>query len=205
MFLIRFFDIVLSFIFMTLFSPVYLIISLVLYFDNSGPIFYFQKRVTKDQQLFKFIKFRSMKNSSNSNSGDHENYLTLDLEELKMIRNNYKTTKTNDSRITDFGKILRKTSLDEIPQFYSVLIGDMSLVGPRPDPPIQRADYDSDIWIKRCKVKSGITGLAQISGRSLSAMDQRNSNDIYWVENKSLFLYLKILIKTPFVLLKDIN
>ena len=190
---------------MTLFSPVYLIISLVLYFDNSGSIFYFQKRVTKNQQLFKFIKFRSMKNSSNSNSGDDENYLTLDLEELKMIRNNYKTTKTNDSRITDFGKILRKTSLDEIPQFYSVLIGDMSLVGPRPDPPIQRADYDSDIWIKRCKVKSGITGLAQISGRSMSTMDQRISNDIYWVENRSLFLYLKILIKTPFVLLKGIN
>ena len=205
MFLIRIFDIILSLIAIIIFSPFYLIISIIIFFDNSGPIFFSQKRVTINQKLFNFIKFRSMKNFPNSNTGDNENYLTLDLEELKKIRENYITTKSSDSRVTNFGRVLRKTSLDEIPQFFSVLKGDMSMVGPRPDPPIQKADYDQLIWIKRCKVKSGITGLAQITGRSLSTMDQRNSNDIYWVENKSLFLYLKILIKTPFVLLKDIN
>ena len=205
MFLIRFFDIILSLLAIIFFSPFYLIISIIILFDNSGPIFFSHKRVTINQQLFKCIKFRSMKHSSNSNTGDNENYLTLELEELKKIRGNFKTTKSSDSRVTNFGKFLRKTSLDEIPQFFSVLKGDMCMVGPRPDTPIQKADYDSVIWIKRCEVKSGITGLAQINGRSSGGVDKRIKNDIYWSENISLLLYFKILIKTPFVLLKNSN
>lgn len=203
--LIRIFDIIFSLILILFFSPLFIIISLILIIDNTGPLFYVQKRVTKDQKLFRFIKFRSMKNSYNSNSGDHEEYLSMGLDKLKSIRNQYKTTKYNDSRVTSFGKILRKTSLDEIPQFYCVLIGNMSLVGPRPDPPIQRADYEPEIWISRCKVKSGITGLSQINGRSSSSLDQRIKNDIYWAENKSIFLYIKILLKTPFRLFKGLN
>ena len=205
MFLIRIFDIILSLIAIIVFSPFYLIISIIIFFDNSGPIFFTQKRVTINQKSFNFVKFRSMKNSHTSNTGDNENYLTMDLEELKKIRDNYVTTKSGDSRVTNFGKVLRKTSLDEIPQFFSVLKGDMSMVGPRPDPPIQKADYDQIIWIKRCKVKSGITGLAQVNGRSSGGLDKRIENDIYWSENISLLLYFKILIKTPFVLLKNSN
>jgi len=205
MVLIRLFDIILSLLLIIFFLPVYLIISIIISFDNSGTIFFSQKRVTKGQRLFNFVKFRSMKNSSSSNTGDEKIYLTLDLKELKMIRNKYKTTKTNDVRITNFGKFLRKTSLDEIPQFFSVLKGDMSLVGPRPDPPIQRADYRPDDWLTRCKVKSGITGLAQVNGRSTGGLEKRIMNDIYWAENKSFFLYLKILLKTPIVLLKNSN
>lgn len=205
MFLIRIFDIILSLIAIIVFSPFYLIISIIIFFDNSGPIFFSQKRVTINQKSFNFVKFRSMKNSPTSNTGDNENYLTMDLEELKKIRDNYVTTKSGDSRVTNFGKVLRKTSLDEIPQFFSVLKGDMSMVGPRPDPPIQKADYDQIIWIKRCEVKSGITGLAQVNGRSSGTMDERIQNDIYWSENISLLLYFKILIKTPFVLLKNTN
>lgn len=205
MLFIRIFDIILSLIAIIIFLPFYLIISIIIFFDNSGPIFFIQKRVTINQKLFKFTKFRTMKYSPSSNIGDHENYLTLDLEELKKIRDNYVTTKIGDSRVTNFGKFLRKTSLDEIPQFFSVLKGDMSMVGPRPDPPIQRADYDQIIWIKRCKVKSGITGLAQVNGRSSGGLHKRIENDIYWSENISLLLYFKILIKTPFVLLKNSN
>lgn len=205
MFLIRTFDIILSLIAIIVFLPFYLIISIIIFFDNSGPIFFSQKRVTINQKSFNFVKFRSMKNSPTSNTGDNENYLTMDLEELKKIRDNYVTTKSGDSRVTNFGKVLRKTSLDEIPQFFSVLKGDMSMVGPRPDPPIQKADYDQIIWIKRCKVKSGITGLAQVNGRSSGGLDKRIENDIYWSENISLLLYFKILIKTPFVLLKNSN
>lgn len=205
MFLIRIFDIILSLIAIIVFLPFYLIISIIIFFDNSGPIFFSQKRVTINQKSFNFVKFRSMKNSPTSNTGDNENYLTMDLEELKKIRDNYVTTKSRDSRVTNFGKVLRKTSLDEIPQFFSVLKGDMSMVGPRPDPPIQKADYDQTIWIKRCKVKSGITGLAQINGRSSGGLDKRIENDIYWSDNISLLLYFKILIKTPFVLLKNSN
>jgi lipopolysaccharide/colanic/teichoic acid biosynthesis glycosyltransferase len=127
MFLIRMFDIILSLICIIVFSPFYLIISIIIFFDNSGPIFFSQKRVTINQKLFNFIKFRSMKNSSSSNTGDNENYLTMDLEELKKIRDNYVTTKSGDRRVTNVGKVLRKTSLDEIPQFFSVLKGDMSM------------------------------------------------------------------------------
>ncbi len=139
MFLIRIFDIILSVIAIILFSPIFIIISIIIFLDNSGPIFFSQKRVTINQKLFNFVKFRSMKNSPNSNTGDNENYLNLDLEELKKIRKKYITTKIGDSRITNFGRFLRKTSLDEIPQLFSVLKGDMSMVGPRPDPPIQKA------------------------------------------------------------------
>tara|TARA_B110000879_G_C10973355_1_gene432353 strand:+ start:23 stop:640 length:618 start_codon:yes stop_codon:yes gene_type:complete len=205
MFLIRFFDIILSLIAIIIFSPFYLIISIINIFDNSGPILFIQKRVTINQKLFNFIKFRSMKNSTTSDTGDNENYLSMDLKDLKNIRDNYVTTKSGDSRVTNIGKVLRKTSLDEIPQFFLVLKGDMSMVGPRPDPPIQRADYDQIIWIKRCKVKSGITGLAQVNGRSSGGINKRIENDIYWSENISLLLYFKILIKTPFVLFKNSN
>ncbi len=205
MVLIRIFDIILSLIFIILFLPFFLMISIIIFFDNSGPIFFVQKRVTRNQKLFNFFKFRSMRNSPNSNTGDDEDYLSIDLEELKKIRNKYITTKVSDSRVTNFGRVLRKTSLDEIPQFFSVLIGDMSMVGPRPDPPIQKADYDPVIWKKRCKVKSGITGLAQVNGRSSGGSDKRIENDIYWTENISILLYFKILIKTPFVLLENSN
>lgn len=205
MFLIRIFDIILSVIAIILFSPIFIIISIIIFLDNSGPIFFSQKRVTINQKLFNFVKFRSMKNSPNSNTGDNENYLNLDLEELKKIRKKYITTKVGDSRITNFGRFLRKTSLDEIPQLFSVLKGDMSMVGPRPDPPIQKADYDPATWIKRCEVKSGITGLAQVNGRSSGGLEKRTENDIYWSENISLFLYFKILFKTPLVLLKNSN
>tara|TARA_B100000768_G_C11071378_1_gene286745 strand:+ start:86 stop:523 length:438 start_codon:yes stop_codon:yes gene_type:complete len=142
-----------------------------------------------------------MKIFKNVNQGDKKDYLTLELEELKKIRNQYKTTSLNDSRVTKLGSFLRKTSLDEIPQFFSVLKGDMSLVGPRPDHPIQRADYDYEVWKKRCSVKSGITGLAQISSRNTSNLKTRVDFDMYWVDNKSILLYFKILLKTPFSLL----
>ena len=201
--MIRFFDFIISFSLIILISPFFLIISLLIYFLYSKPIFFIQKRVTIDR-LFYFFKFRTMHHVKNVNQGDNENYLTMDLVELRKIRNQYRTTNASDNRITKFGKFLRKTSLDEIPQLFSVLFGDMSLVGPRPDPPIQRADYDQKSWLKRCSVKSGITGLAQINGRSEGGIENRIKNDLYWVDNKSLKLYLKILFKTPFVLFKSV-
>jgi len=203
MFSIRVADIVLSAIAITVFLPFYFIILFILLFDDSGPIFFSQKRVTKNEKLFKFVKFRSMIYSPSANRGDSEEYLTMDLAELKKIRANYFTTKSSDSRVTKLGKVLRKTSLDETPQLFSVLKGDMSMVGPRPDPPIQKADYDPVIWAKRCEVKSGITGLAQVNGRSLGGVQKRIEYDIYWADNKSFWLYCKILIKTPFVLMKN--
>jgi lipopolysaccharide/colanic/teichoic acid biosynthesis glycosyltransferase len=205
MLLIRTFDIVLSLLAIIFFLPFFIIITVILLCDNSGPVLFTQKRITIDQKVFNFVKFRSMKHSCSSNTGDSEKYLTMDLEELKKIRDKYVTTRSGDSRVTNFGKILRKSSLDEIPQFFSVLKGDMSMVGPRPDPPIQKADYEPDIWVKRCKVKSGITGLAQINGRSAGGLAKRIENDIYWSEHISILLYLKILIRTPFVLLRNSN
>ncbi len=199
--MIRFFDIFFSLIAIIILSPLYIFISFLIILFYSKPVFFVQPRVTLNEKLFDFLKFRSMKIFKNVNQGDKKDYLTLELEELKKIRNQYKTTSLNDSRVTKLGSFLRKTSLDEIPQFFSVLKGDMSLVGPRPDPPIQRADYDYEVWKKRCSVKSGITGLAQISSRNTSNLKTRVDFDMYWVDNKSILLYFKILLKTPFSLL----
>ena len=204
--LIRLFDILISLFLILILSPLYIIISIIIFLQMDGPLFFVQNRVTINQKLFRFVKFRSMvSNSKNVNTGDSKKYLKISLNELRSIRNKYKTTKSGDSRITIFGNFLRKSSLDEIPQFFSVLIGDMSLVGPRPDPPIQRADYEETEWIQRCSVKSGITGISQISGRSQLKPKDRILNDLYWVNNISFGLYIKTLILTPMRMFKNVR
>jgi lipopolysaccharide/colanic/teichoic acid biosynthesis glycosyltransferase len=109
---------------------------------------------------------------------------------------------TNDSRVTPVGGFLRKTSLDELPQFFNVLIGDMSLVGPRPPIPYECEKYD--LWHKRriLEVKPGITGLWQVKGRSSTTFDEMVRLDLNYVRHWSLLLDLKILVQTPFAVLK---
>ena len=137
--------------------------------------------------------------------GKNENdYFNSDLDGLKKLREEFKTTKKNDVRITKLGRYLRSTSLDELPQILNILKGEMSFVGPRPDTPMQKVDYSAEQWAKRCSVKPGLTGLAQISGRSNITHNNRIKNDLIWVDKKSLILYLTILLKTPFVLFKNV-
>ncbi|PKA15085.1 undecaprenyl-phosphate glucose phosphotransferase [Leptospira haakeii] len=185
----RSFDILFSLFFITLFSPVFLIIALLIKLTSRGPVFYHQERVGLDNKSFKMLKFRSMVVQTKSQS---------------------ETTWTvqNDPRVTGIGKILRKTSLDEIPQFFNVLLGDMSVVGPRPERPhfVEKFKTDHRHYMRRHAVKAGITGLAQVQGlRGDTSIDDRIDADIYYIENWSLWLDIKIILLTPLKGVMDKN
>ena len=108
----------------------------------------------------------------------------------------YAQTDVNDSRVTGIGRYLRKYSIDELPQIINVLKGDMSLVGPRPDTPMQEKDYTCEQWVQRHKVKPGITGLAQVNGRSLISAEDRLMFDLNYVKEHNMILDFKILFRT---------
>ena len=186
-------------------SPVFLIIALGVKITSKGPVLFRQERVGQWGKTFTFLKFRSM--YVDSDESTHKEYVS------KLItRGNgvppaggqakgeavYKLT--NDRRITPLGSILRKTSLDEIPQFINVLKGEMSLVGPRPPIPYECEIYE--IWHRRrlLAMKPGITGLWQVEGRSRRTFDEMVRLDLKYIGAWSLWLDLKILLKTPWVM-----
>lgn len=156
-----------------LLSPVFLVIVLTLLFINNGKPFFTQLRPGKNEKLFKVIKFKTMTDKRNS------------LGELLE----------DNLRLTQFGKFLRKTSLDEIPQLINVLKGDMSIVGPRPLL-VEFLDYYTEEELQRHNVKPGITGLAQISGRNLLSDDEKFQLDIDYVNRLSFWLDVSIVLKT---------
>ena len=164
--------------------------------ENDGPIFYDQLRIGKNGKVFKMYKYRSMVIGADEK-------LFKYLEENEEARLEYKKYKKlkNDPRITKVGKFIRKTSLDEFPQFINVLIGDMSLVGPRPYLPREKEDmgkyYDSII-----KTRPGMTGYWQITGRSDVTFEDRLKMDHDYIENKSLKTDSKIFIKTVLNVIK---
>lgn len=161
----------------------FFIIGFLIKIDSKGPIFFKQERVGENGDLFVIYKFRTMvKNAENKGSG-------------------YRV-ENKDPRITGVGNLLRKTSLDELPQLINVLKGDMSLVGPRPTLEFQVKDYD-EYQEQRLKVKPGITGLAQVNGRASLNWDQRIEYDIYYVENRNFLMDFKIILKTFVVLFKN--
>jgi len=203
--IIRILDFIFSLALSILLIPIFIIIAIIIIISTGFPVFYVQSRVGMNEKIFPFVKFRTMTVNNSANNGDSNEYLSMNVDELKRIRSNYITTKKDDSRITRIGRFLRKSSFDELPQLWNVVVGDMSLVGPRPDPPIQKADYLEKLWLERCQVKPGITGYAQIKGRSESTEEERISNDLFWVKNKSFNLYIKIILLTPIVLLKNTN
>lgn len=188
-FIKRSFDILFSLFFILIFSPFYLLMALLVKLSSRGPVFYLQERVGLDNKSFKMLKFRSMVVQEKSKS---------------------ETTWTvqNDPRVTTIGKILRKTSLDETPQFFNVLLGDMSVVGPRPERPhfVEKFKNDHRHYMRRHAVKAGITGLAQVKGlRGDTSIDERIAADIYYIENWSLWLDIKIILLTPFKGVMDKN
>lgn len=154
-------------------SPVFIIVMLALYVANSGKAFFFQKRPGKNERIFSIVKFKTMNDKT-----DEHGRLLSDAE-----------------RLTAVGRIVRKTSLDEIPQLINVLKGDMSLIGPRPLLPEYLPRYTAE-QRKRHQVKPGITGLAQVKGRNQMMFSERLKNDVFYVENLTFSLDLKILILT---------
>ena len=181
-------------------APLFLLIAAAIKLTSKGPVFYRQQRIGRHGVPFVFLKFRSM--FLNSDSGVHESYvrdLIAGCAERKPHNGNgpgvFKLTE--DSRITPLGSILRRTSLDELPQFWNVLRGDMSLVGPRPPIPYEVEAYD--IWHRRrlLEAKPGITGLWQVNGRSRVAFDEMVRLDLRYARTWSPWLDLKILLRTP--------
>tara|TARA_B100000212_G_scaffold333009_1_gene301897 strand:+ start:6768 stop:7415 length:648 start_codon:yes stop_codon:yes gene_type:complete len=189
------FDIIFSIIFLFIGLPAFLVIALLVKFSSSGPIFFYHKRIGKNGKVFDCIKFRTMYPESK----DILQNLLNNNEELKLeFKRNHKLK--NDPRITPFGRFLRKSSLDEIPQFLNVLKRDMSIVGPRPIVNEEKVKYGEDLP-KILKIKPGITGLWQVSGRNNLSYKKRVDLDLIYTKNLNFLMDLRILIRTFGVIL----
>nr|WP_298414791.1 sugar transferase [uncultured Halomonas sp.] len=182
----RLFDITISSIALLVFSPLILLMAIWIRFDSRGPVFFTQSRVGKNQIPFQVFKMRTMIDRSSSH---------IDQINERVITGN------KDPRITRSGRFLRSTSLDELPQLWNILRGDMSIVGPRPIIP-EQLEVVPSVYEKRFDVLPGLTGLAQIRGRrSLGWLDQLQADKEY-VEKRNLFYDLHIIIKTMVVVIK---
>lgn len=199
----RIFDIIFSLFFLILFSPVLLFAAIAIKLDSRGPVIYKNKRVLKNG-CFKLFKFRSMiyQYCVGEEYGAKE---ALELEKKLIEEKNTKTGPVykigDDPRLTKVGKFLRRWSIDELPQFFNVFIGSMSLVGPRPHQPREVAKYEKR-HKKVLTIKPGITGLAQISGRSDLSFEDEVKLDSYYIENWSLWFDIAILLRTPLAVIK---
>jgi lipopolysaccharide/colanic/teichoic acid biosynthesis glycosyltransferase len=194
--MISLFDKIISIFALIIFFPLIIFISIGVKFSSKGPIIFRQVRVGKNLKKFNIFKFRTMRYDANRFVGEVEN--KMDLKQLVNLRKKFITTKENDNRVTKFGSFLRKSSLDELPQLINVILGDMSIVGPRPDTPIQEVDYLQEHWILRHSIKPGITGLAQINGRSNISILDRIRFDLEYVKNRNFKNYLRIIFITVF-------
>jgi lipopolysaccharide/colanic/teichoic acid biosynthesis glycosyltransferase len=184
----RFFDIFLSFILLLYLSPFLLLFSIAILIFSGRPIFFKQSRTGKHNQPFTIWKFRTMQKCQNPEKT--HNYQWPD-----GVPNDFLFETPAQQKITRIGKIYRKLSIDELPQLFNVLRGDMSLIGPRPEIPEITQLY-TRYQASRLKVKPGMTGYAQINGRSVINHGMKIEYDIYYIENQSLRLDFKIFIKT---------
>lgn len=184
----RFMDLLASIIFLPFVLSVLFILYPIVKLESQGPFIYKSRRIGRDMKEFTMYKIRTMKNDSpDIRNADGSTY-----------------NADNDYRVTRVGSFLRKTSIDELPQIFNVLIGNMSFVGPRPDLVSQREAYfNKKLDLSKFKVKPGITGYAQVNGRNLIEWAEKNKLDKFYAENYSFFLDIKIIIKTfAYVLLK---
>jgi exopolysaccharide biosynthesis polyprenyl glycosylphosphotransferase len=197
-------DVIGSLLALTLLSPFYVIIAVAIKLTSKGPIFFKQDRVGQYGKHFSFLKFRSMYYKNDAKI--HQEYvrgLISGKHDGKGAAGNGTVFKIKDDpRVTPVGKFLRKTSLDEIPQFLNVLMGDMSLVGPRPPIPYEVEVYEA--WHRRrfLEAKPGITGLWQVEGRSRTKFDEMVRLDLRYVKTWSPWLDIKILLRTPAVVFR---
>lgn len=208
-------DFVLALVIAILLLPMMLIIGIIIRFGSPGPAIFTQKRVGAKRTIvngeeiwetysFTMYKFRSMHNKASSDR--HQEFITAYIKnnksQMDAMNVGCDTTQSsmyklvNDPRVTNIGRFMRKTSLDELPQLWNVIRGDMSLVGPRP-----AIEYEVDMYeswhLKRLSAKPGLTGLWQIEGRSNTSFDEMVQLDINYVENQSMLLDLTIFALTP--------
>ena len=187
MFFKRTVDVLLSTFFILLFLPLLLIITLLIKFSSKGRVFFIQERVGYNKRTFKLVKFRTMVENAEA--------LQPEFEHLNEVNGPIFKIK-NDPRITKIGKFLRKTSLDELPQLFNVLIGTMSLVGPRPLPLRDLGLFGAEWPKRRFSVRPGITGLWQVNGRTKADFDDLVKYDLQYIDNWSPLLDMNIMLKT---------
>ncbi len=189
-----------------IFSPLFIIFPLIIKLTSRGPILFRQERIGLNGEKFYMLKFRSM--YINNDSRVHQEFVQKLIsgknnngDDEKGLGDNGVYKITNDPRVTPIGRILRKTSLDELPQFINVLKGNMSLVGPRP--PLEYELVNYDIWHRRriFSVKPGITGLWQVKGRSITTFDEMVRMDLKYIRERSLWLDFMLLLQTVRVVL----
>ncbi|PFI43436.1 UDP-phosphate N-acetylgalactosaminyl-1-phosphate transferase [Bacillus cereus] len=174
----RAFDIVLALIGSGVMFPLVFVVAVLIILESPGSPFYFQERLGKDGKRFRIIKLRSMR---------------LDAE-----KNGAQWAEKNDPRITKIGMFIRRTRIDELPQFLNILKGDMSIVGPRPERPMFTDEFEREIpgFKKRLLVKPGVTGWAQVNGGYDITPKEKLKLDVYYINNSSIILDLKIIVKT---------
>ena len=178
----RIFDILCSLLAILVLSPVLLITAIAIKADSKGPVFFRQERRTKDGRIFRMLKFRSMVVNAEKQGAGLFNY-------------------ENDPRVTKVGSVIRKTSIDELPQLFNILLGDMSVVGPRPCVTYELGDFDTlnSRYKKRFRMKAGLTGLAQCKDRNGADWDQKVGYDNQYIDlfrEKGVLIDLKILFET---------
>lgn len=188
-------DVIVAGVGLILLSPIITIVACAIKLTSNGPIFFLQKRVGKNGELFNMYKFRSMVVNAEElkEKLKHKNEMSGPMFKMK-----------DDPRVTKVGKFIRKTSLDELPQLWNVLKGDMSLVGPRPSLPKEVEQFDS--WMfKRLTVRPGLTCYWQVSGRNNIDFEDWMKLDVKYVEERNLWIDIKLIFKTVGVLFGDKN
>jgi len=179
----RVMDIVLSLIGLVIAIPLMLIFGIAIKLESKGPVFYSQERVGKNGKVFMLYKLRSMYQNAEENGA--------------------KWAEKDDPRVTKVGRIMRKTRIDELPQLFNVLKGDMSIVGPRPERPIFTYQFNEEIpgFVNRLQVKPGLTGWAQVNGGYELDPAEKLEYDLYYIENRSIWMDIKIMLNTVKVIL----
>lgn len=191
----RVMDIVIAGLLLIILSPVMLLIALAIRIDSGGPVLFRQRRLGLSLEPFMVLKFRTMKQDASHDV--HREFIQnlIAGDEPAQVEGKPRFKLAADDRVTRVGCILRRTSLDELPQLWNALRGEMSLVGPRPPIPYEVEHYPAH-WFKRFAVKPGLTGLWQVSGRCELTMEQMISLDIEYIERRSVWLNAWILLRT---------
>ena len=189
----RVIDVILASVALILLSPLFAIIAIAIKIDSKGPVFFAHKRIGKNRKIIKLYKFRSMVINA------EELIKSFTPEQMREYKENYKLT--NDPRITKVGKFLRKTSLDELPQLINIINGDLSIIGPRPvvADELEKYGVNKDKFLS---VTPGLTGYWAANGRSNTTYEQRMEMELYYIDNLSLKMDIKVFFKTILSVLK---
>lgn len=196
--IIRILDILLAMLAIIFLAVPMLIVALLIWSDDHGPVLFRQTRVGRNGAHFKILKFRTMTVDPDRFLGDVSRKGDANFD---GARAKFRTTTANDPRITKVGRYLRSSHIDELPQFFNVVLGDMSIIGVRPDTPVQESDYSPEYWITRHMLRPGITGPAQLKSDTAN-LAQRSALELTWIQNPTVKDYFRIIFATVLKVVK---